>query len=202
MPWALTVLQYLCPMDRFSWTLLTVTAFFISCNPTPGSRQVNGLYRDLKGYFQQELRSIAGARPSIEKTVVLNGKRDSASISTPDSTQLQSLLQPFLEVDLNKPSMQGAYDTILLADQFTGERSLMYKARSAATVPQEVILNIDNNQRITNVQMNKHVRNLVYEYQQNLVYQHNKHIRIVTWQKIAFLPAHELDVKVLLKHGK
>ncbi|HJT72449.1 MAG TPA: hypothetical protein VJ720_00490 [Chitinophaga sp.] len=187
-------------MDRFSWTLIALASLLASCSANTGSRHANGLYRDLKGYFQQELNNMEASRPSLQKTVVLNGQRDSMTITTPDSLQLQHLLQPFLETDLNKPSLQGAYDTILLADQFTGKHSLMYKARNTSTVPQEVILDIDNNQHITNVQMNKHVRNLVYEYQQNLVYQQNKHIRIVTWQKIAFLPAKELDVKVLLKH--
>ena len=53
--------------------------------------------------------------------------------------------------------------------------------------------------RPDDIDMNRHVHNLVYEYQQNLEYQHNKHIRITTWQKIAFLPSKELDVKILLR---
>ena len=185
---------------RFSWTLVAVVSLFVSCGTGNSTRQgKEHAYRDLKGYFQEELNNINTQKPALQKTIVMNGLRDSLTIATPDSAQLQHLLAPFLEVDLNKPSLQGAYDTIVLADQFTGKRSLMYKARNTATVPQEVIMDIDNQQHITNVQMNKHVENLVYEYQQNLVYQHNKHIRIVTWQKIAFLPARELDVKVLLR---
>lgn len=186
---------------RFSWTWVAAAVLLFSCdtgnNASQGKTQA---YRDLKGYFQEELDNINVHKPALQKTIVMNGQRDSLTITSPDSTQLQHLLAPFLEVDLNKPSLQGAYDTILLADQFSGKRSLMYKARNTATVPQEVIMEIDSLQHITNVQMNKHVENLVYEYQQNLVYQHNKHIRIVTWQKIAFLPARELDVKVVLKH--
>jgi hypothetical protein len=186
---------------RFSWTLLAAVSLFVSCNANTGQQQGNGqTYRDLKGYFQAELNNINLHKPILQKTIVLNGQRDSLTITTPDSLQLQHLLAPFLEVDLNKPSLQGAYDTILLPDQFSGKRSLMYKARNITTIPQEVILDIDSLQQITTVQMNKHMRNLVYEYQQNLVYQHNKHIRIVTWQKIAFLPAKELDVKVVLKY--
>ncbi|ACU57974.1 hypothetical protein [Chitinophaga pinensis] len=186
---------------RFSWILMAVAALCASCSNSNGGQQGKALaYRDLKGYFQEELNTISTNKPALQKTIVMNGQRDSITIATPDSAQLQHLLAPFLEVDLNKPSLSGAYDTILLADQFSGTHSLMYKARNAATVPQEVIMDIDNQQHITNVQMNKHVENLVYEYQQNLVYQQNKHIRIVTWQKIAFLPARELDVKVLLRH--
>lgn len=186
---------------RFSWILVVVAVCVASCsNNKEGQQNTKLAYRDLKGYFQGELHHISGTKPALQKTIIMNGKRDSLTIATPDSAQLQHLLAPFLDVDLNKPSLQGAYDTILLADQFSGKRSLMYKARNTATVPQEVIMDIDSQQHITNVQMNKHVENLVYEYQQNLVYQQNKHIRIVTWQKIAFLPARELDVKVLLRH--
>jgi hypothetical protein len=186
---------------RFSWVLMAIAVSFASCGTGKSDQRSAGhAYRDLKGYFQDELNNIRSSRPALQKTIVMNGQRDSLTITAPDSTQLKHLLAPFLDVDLNKPSLQGAYDTILLADQFSGTRSLMYKARNTATVPQEVIMDIDNHQHITNVQMNKHVENLVYEYQQNLVYQQNKHIRIVTWQKIAFLPARELDVKVLLRH--
>ncbi|MBW8685842.1 hypothetical protein [Chitinophaga rhizophila] len=186
---------------RFSWILVIVAVCLASCSNTNGEQQDKTLaYRDLKGYFQEELHTMSGIKPALQKTIVMNGQRDSLTITSPDSVQLRHLLAPFLDVDLNKPSLRGAYDTILLADQFSGKHSLMYKARNPATVPQEVIMDIDNQQHITNVQMNKHVENLVYEYQQNLVYQQNKHIRIVTWQKIAFLPARELDVKVLLRH--
>jgi len=186
--------------ERFSWIFLAAIFVLASCGTGVNQHQTaaNG-YRDLKGYFTQELVHISQQKPALYKTVTLNNQRDSITVSAPDSAQLQNLLQPFLEVDLNKPSLRDAYDTILLSDQFTGKRSLLYKAKKKVTIPQEVILNIDNNQQIESVQMNKHVHNLVYEYQQNLEYQHNKHIRITTWQKIAFLPSKELDVKILLR---
>ena len=186
---------------KFFWTLLTGTILISSCNSdTQPNRPHNSGYRDLKGYFQGELTGLEQQRPSIFKTVSLNDQQDSIFITTPDSLQLHNMLAPFMEVDLNKPSFQGAYDTILLADQFTGKHSLMYRAKNSATIPQEIILDMDNAQHITAVQLNKHVRNLVYEYQQNLVYQHNHQIRITTRQRIAFLPSKELDVKIALDH--
>ena len=184
--------------DRFSWTLLAVSFVFTACNSS-GNQPVQGSrYRDIKGYFQQELVHIEKAKPAMHKTVSLNEQRDSVTITTPDSAKLQNMLQPFLEVDLGKPSLRDAYDTILLPNQFTGKSSLMYRARNKNTIPQEVILNLDSEQHIESVQMNKHVRNLIYEYQQNLEYEHNRQIHINTWQKIAFLPSKELDVKILL----
>jgi len=186
--------------DRFSWIFLAAIFVLTSCGTGIDQHHTtaNG-YRDLKGYFTQELTHISQQKPALFKTVTLNNQRDSITVQAPDSLQLQNLLQPFLEVDLNKPSLRDAYDTILLSDQFTGKRSLLYKAKNKVTLPQEVILNINNMQQIESVQMNKHVHNLVYEYQQHLEYQHNKHIRITTWQKIAFLPSKELDVKILLR---
>ncbi|SFD29882.1 hypothetical protein SAMN05518672_1011507 [Chitinophaga sp. CF118] len=186
--------------DRFSWILPMAIFALTSCGTGANQQQTPVTsYRDLKGYFKQELAFISQHKPVLYKTVTLNNQRDSVTINAPDSAQLQNLLQPFLEIDLNKPSLRDAYDTISLADQFTGKRSLLYKARNKITLPQEVILNINNTQQIENVQLNKHVLNLIYEYQQHLEYQHNKHIRITTWQKIAFLPSKELDVKILLR---
>ena len=176
--------------------LLVPALVFVSCDSNI-RKQVNS-YRDLKGYFKQELVDISQHKPALHKTVMLNNQHDSVTINNPDSVQLQNLFQPFLEIDLNKPSLRDAYDTVSLSDQFTGKHSLMYKARNKATLPQEVIMNIDSDQRIESIQMNKHVQNLVYEYQQHLEYQHNNHIRITTWQKIAFLPSKELDVKILI----
>lgn len=186
---------------KFFWTLLTGTILITSCNSGTDTPPPKGSgYRDLKGFFQQELTGLEKHTPGLFKTVSLNRKHDSVTIATPDSLQLHNMLAPFMEVDLHKPSLQGAYDTILLADQFSGGHSLMYKAKNEATNPQEIILDIDNAQNITSVQLNRHVRNLVYEYEQNLVYQHNHHIRITTRQRIAFLPEKELDIKIAMTH--
>jgi len=187
-------------MNRYSWIWILLVAA-AACNngdTRPHQANISG-YRDIKGYFIKELSLIRQQKPVLFKTVTLNEQRDSTTINTPDSAQLHDLLQPFLETDLNKPSLQDAYDTIRLADQFTGKQSLLYKAKDKSTPLQEVILNIDNNQQIQSVQLNKQVDNLVYEYQQHLEYEHNNHIRIITRQKIAFLPSRELDVKVMLR---
>jgi hypothetical protein len=182
---------------------LTCTALLFcllaACVPDNGPRQPSA-YRDLKGYFQQELTGLQHSHVALQKTVRLNKNTDSVTINPADSAQLQRLLQPFMETDLTKPSLQGAYDTILLPDQFSGKSSLLYKARNPNTVPQEITLNLDSLQHIESVQISKHVHNLVYELQQNLVYQQHKRIHISSWQKIAFLSPRELDVNVQLLH--
>lgn len=133
----------------------------------------------------------------LHKTVTLNGERDSLTLPA-DTLALQHLLKPFTDADINKPSLRDAYRTDTVKDLFSGGSSIMYTARDAAVSPQQIILNLDSKGNITTVNINKRTRNLVYEYQQNLSYQHLKTIRIVTYQKIAFLQPRELDVRVSL----
>lgn len=134
----------------------------------------------------------------IQKTVALNGQRDSINQPLTDTLALQHLLKPFLDVDINKPSLRDAYRTDTVKDLFTGSSAIMYAARHTSVNPQQIILNFDSTGQISSVNINKRTSNLVYQYQQNLFYQHLKTIRITTRQKIAFLQARELDVRVSL----
>ncbi len=43
------------------------------------------------------------------KTVALNGQHDSLSQSVTDTLALQYLLKPFMDADINKPSLRDAY---------------------------------------------------------------------------------------------
>lgn len=180
---------------RLYTALAAVT--LLACNPG-GSRQANSpAHSDLKAYFTAEAVQMANTGLQLHKTVALNGQRDSLSLPA-DTLALQHLLKPFMDADINKPSLRDAYRTDTVKDLFSGNSSIMYAARDAATSPQQIILNMDDKGHIASVNINKRTSNLVYEYQQNLFYQHLKTIRITTWQKIAFLQARELDVRVSL----
>lgn len=182
---------------RFLAACLTALCL-ATCN-TPQPRAQQSRYRDLKGYFEQELAQLRQSSPRLHKTVSLNNRHDSLTIQAPDSAQLQHLLQPFLEVDLNKPSLQDAYQVVDIPNRFSGARSVMYKARERSTNPREIILEIDSSNQVATVSINRLVRNLVYEYEQHLFYRQGKQIDINTRQKIAFLPPTALDVKVRME---
>jgi hypothetical protein len=169
----------------------------LACNPGSNRPVANLTHSDLKKYFEAEALQVKASGLQLYKTVALNGQRDSVTLPA-DTVLLQNLLKPFMDADINKPPLRDAYRTDTVKDLFSGGSSIMFTARNAATNPQQVILNIDDKGRIATVHINKHTRNLVYEYQQNLFYQHLKTIRITTYQKIAFLRPRELDVKVLL----
>jgi hypothetical protein len=169
----------------------------LACNPGSSRPANSPAHSDLKAYFTAEATQMAKTGLQLYKTVALNGQRDSLSLPA-DTLALQHLLKPFVEADINKPSLRDAYRTDTVKDLFSGSSSIMYAARDAATSPQQIILNLDDKGHIASVNINKRTSNLVYEYQQNLFYQHLKTIRITTWQKIAFLQARELDVRVSL----
>jgi hypothetical protein len=180
---------------RLCTVLAAVT--LLACNPG-GSRPADSpAHSDLKAYFTGEAAQMAKSGLQVNKTVALNGQRDSLS-QPADTLVLQNLLKPFMDADLNKPSLRDAYRTDTVKDLFNGSSSIMYAALNASTSPQQIIVNMDSLGHISSVNINKRTSNLIYQYQQNLFYQHLKTIRITTWQKIAFLQARELDVRVSL----
>ena len=58
------------------------------------------------------------------KTVALNGQRDSLSQPVTDTLALQHLLKPFMDVDINRPSLRDAYRTDTVKDLFSGNSSI------------------------------------------------------------------------------
>jgi hypothetical protein len=181
---------------RLCTVLAAVT--LLACNPG-GSRPANSpAHSDLKAYFTAEAAQVAKSGLQMLKTVALNGQHDSLRQSVTDTLALQHLLKPFIDADINKPSLRDAYRTDTVRDLFSGNSTIMYAARDASVSPQQIILNMDSTGHISSVNINKRTRNLVYEYQQHLFYQHLKTIRITTWQKIAFLQPRELEVRVAL----
>ena len=184
------------PYRRLYIALAVIT--LLACNPGRQQPAIhNSTHSDLKAYFEKEAGLLQQSGLQLHKSVVLNGQQDSTTLA-PDSTQLQHLLKPFMDVDINKPSLQDAYRTDTIPDLINGNSAVMYTAREPGTSPQQIILNLDREGHIATVNIHKSTRNLVYEYQQNLFYQHLKSIRITTLQKIAFLRPRELDVKVLM----
>lgn len=181
---------------RLCTALAAVT--LLACNPGNSRTADSPAHSDLKAYFTAEAAQMAQSGLQMLKTVALNGQRDSLSKPLTDTLALQHLLKPFMDADINKPSLRDAYRTDTVRDLFSGNSSIMYDARDASISPQQVILNMDSSGHISSVNINKRSSNLVYQYQQNLFYQHLKTIRITTWQKIAFLQPRELDVRVSL----
>jgi len=185
-------------INRYRLLCLALAAvMLVSCTPGRQRQAPGTAHSDLKKYFETEARQVNTNGLQLHKIVTLNGQRDTVAMPA-DTLALQHLLKPFIDADINKPSLRDAYRTDTVTNLFSGSSSIMYSARDAGTNPEQVILNMDKEGRIATVQILNRVRNLVYEYQQKLFYQHLKTIHITTYQKIAFLQPRELDVQVLL----
>lgn len=185
-------------------TVLFTIIGFMACNQAnkPSKDPAQDKFAQLPDYFSQENAHIRTNDVILFKTVILNGQKDTASISGHDSATVHDLLKPFMDADLNKPSLRDEYDTSSLYDPFSGRKSVIYKSKGKETNPSEVTMELDKQGNIQQVNIHSYTSNLVYEFRQDLFYQQNKQVRMTTYQKIAFLTPKELEVNVTIAPKK
>jgi hypothetical protein len=185
-------------------TVLFTIIGFMACNLAnkPFNDPALDKFTRLPDYFSKENTHIRTSDVMLFKTVILNGKKDTASISGNDSAIVNDLLKPFMDADLNKPSLRDEYDTSSLYDPFSGRKSVIYKSKGKQTNPSEVTMELDKQGNIQQVNIHSFTSNLVYEFRQDLFYQQNRQVRMTTYQKIAFLTPKELEVNVTMAPKK
>ncbi|TWF44983.1 hypothetical protein FHW36_101909 [Chitinophaga polysaccharea] len=155
-------------------------------------------FASFPAYFNQQYDQLRKGDFTLFKTVTLNGQKDTATISGRDSAAVHDLLKPFMEIDLNKPSLREEYDTSSLYDPFSGRKSVIYKSRGNQNNPSEITMELDRQGNIQQISIHSYTSNLVYEFRQDLFYQQNRQVRMTTYQKIAFLSPKELEVNVTI----
>lgn len=155
-------------------------------------------FASFPAYFNQQHDQLRKGDFTLFKAVTLNGQKDTATISGRDSAAVHDLLKPFMEIDLNKPSLREEYDTSSLYDPFSGRKSVIYKSRGKQTSPSEITMELDKQGNIQRVSVHSYTSNMVYEFRQDLFYQQNRQVRMTTYQKIAFLSPKELEVNVTI----
>lgn len=191
-------------MKNYRCIAVLLSSFFFAACDMDATTPTNAgprKFADFSAYFGKEVQTISTNGNILHKTATLNGKTDTVTVAA-DSTRMHDLLKPFMDINLNKPSLSSQYDTSSLIDHFSGRRSVIYQSKGKETNPYEVILEMDAQGHIQEVKVNGYVSNMVYDYRQNLVYRRHQAIMISTYQKIAFLPAKELEVNVTLEPKK
>lgn len=151
-------------------------------------------YRELKRIFTQEAVQLSAQPVVIVKTVTLNGITDTVQVT--DSAAINTLFQPFMEADISKPSLHDAFSEAKIANEFTGDTSVMYMSRGKQTRPSQVILNVNRQQQLRSADITSSASNMLYRFKQELHYEHNKTLRINTVQKVLFLNEEEMEVIV------
>ncbi|SEW19107.1 hypothetical protein [Chitinophaga arvensicola] len=188
-------------MKRFPQaTALLIMIGTMACNlaNNPSPKLTTDKFIRLPEYFTREGQQLLTGNFILHKSVTLNGKTDTSSITGSDSATVHDLLKPFMDADLNKPSLRDDYDTSSLSDPFSGRKSVIYKSKGKQTSPSEVTLELDKQGNIQQVNIHSYTSNMVYEFRQDLHYQQNRQVRMTTYQKIAFLSPKEMEVNVTI----
>ena len=178
-------------------TALIINICLAACNlnnPSP-DRKVADKFLDIPGYFKKETTNLSSGQYILNKSITLNNQHNSLT-TTADSGTVHDLLKPFMDVDLNKPSLREEYDTSSIYDPFSGRTTIIYNSKGKQTSPSEVTMELDKQGNIQQVNIHSYTTNLVYEYRQDLQYQQNKQVRMATYQKIAFLQPKILEAVV------
>jgi hypothetical protein len=72
-------------------------------------------YVDLQGFFSAEARRLNGLKPTFNKTVCINGKKESKVLNK--SIDWEKELSEFKEADINKPAFKGMYQISTLPNK-------------------------------------------------------------------------------------
>ncbi|NIG52677.1 hypothetical protein [Chitinophaga sp. Cy-1792] len=176
--------------------LIIIFAGVVGCNNNVKDTKTGkqDKFIDIPAYFKSEEQQLIQSGITFQKKVTFNGKSEAVAIESKDTNAIQHLLKPFLDIDLNKPSLVNEYDTTSLTDPFSGRKSIIYKSKGKQTNPDEITMETDKNGTIQQVTVQSYTSSLVYEYRQHLVYQRGKAIMINTYQRIAFLTPKEVEI--------
>ncbi|MFC5271025.1 hypothetical protein [Adhaeribacter terreus] len=102
------------------------------CGDSGPVKPVSGeAYFDVPGFMQQQLAALNKQQPALQKTVWVNQEK-------PETQQVQNInweeeLQHFLEIDLNKKALQGAY-AVSEENTAAGKR-ITYNRKAAINTP-------------------------------------------------------------------
>ncbi|RYG10192.1 MAG: hypothetical protein EOO07_22590 [Chitinophagaceae bacterium] len=149
-------------------------SLFISCSSKNENKDVVKSYFDLEGYFTKEAERLSKTNPSVNKTVVVNGKAEEKQLKIGDwKTELQS----FIGSDINKASWKGEFNTQ------ESDSSLVYTANNAKIPIKSVTVTLQNRQP-KSIKVISQNENTLYNSHDTLVYEADSFYQIIKSQKI------------------
>jgi len=174
------------------WILLS--GFYSCRNPTEVST-VGIQYFDLKVFFEQETESLKQTNPKIHKTVLLNGKRETAEMYIDD---WKKELMTFAEADINKAAFIGKYDVDTIFSAFYLPVKITYKAldENLKTRFLEIVYD-EATQNPQKISVSLFAKNTLYYSEQHLEYERGVQYSVSGKQEIRFLSPDDLRVVVM-----
>lgn len=172
------------------FALLLVTA----CTPdTPAASKINAKpYFDLKGYFEEQIKSLNASQPKVSKKVSLSGKFEEL---TPDTLDYAQELRSFADADINKPAWLDKYAIDSLKNTSGSLQTVRYKAMAEELKIRLIEINFNQNtpERIYIV---KKLHTAVANAEQELEYKPGKGYKMSNKQQAAYSAADLIGVEV------
>src|SRR5690606_17655018 len=86
-------------------------------------------YFSVTQFASDQFQTYWGQPFTLEKTVILNGKKDSSLIAA-SKVDWAKALKPFFDADIGKPEFIGKYDFSVIDDDATVSRTYFYEAEN------------------------------------------------------------------------
>ena len=111
-----------------NFRLLLIALLFSGCYAGEVERDLNREpFFDLAGYIDAQVDSLTALRPTVEKTVVLNGTEETKQLT---DLNFATDLRLFREADINKPAWLDKYS--VATEERGGSRARIYTATDSS----------------------------------------------------------------------
>ena len=141
---------------RYTEQVLGLLFFITSCSATE-EREKLSVYFGMEDLFTQQISILNDLQPRMFKKVVLDDKTEQMEIQ-PDSSQWAAEFEIFLESDINKPSLVGAFD------ENVSENKIVYsrKDQSSDGVKEIEVLYYSGTKIPLEIKINSSTKNSLY----------------------------------------
>ena len=182
---------------RNSYWLLVIGFWLseIGCKKSSGNELRTHDYFDLQSFFTQQIHTLDSLKPTVNKTVFLNEKKEEKKLK---EINWKEELSVFLESDINKPAWKDKYtvDTSLKDDPNIYFYIIRFTAKDKNLKTQKITLNIIKDiEQIQSVYVKNVTENFLYSSVSNLMFLPEKEYSISTVQKIRFVSQDKFEVK-------
>jgi len=180
------------------WFLVSGFLLLINCNSVTSSQQPAASsqhYFDLDSFFTQQIHLLDSIKPTVQKTVFLNGKKEEKELK---EINWKEELSVFLESDINKLAWKDKYevDTSLKDDPNIYFYIIRFTAKDKNLKTQKITVNIIKDiEQINSIHIKNVSENLLYSSITNLMFIPEKEYSIKTKQQIRFLKPDKYEVK-------
>ncbi len=183
----------------YKYLIVSILSFFLVSCQTKDSSQNKAVIKpfyDIKGFFNGEIKRLTDGGMTIQKTVSVNGKKETQVIEKPN---FEEELKMFMASDINRPAWTDKY---FVKETQVGNHGFKYEywskdknLRTKKIIVDEIYGNVNKTIEILNSD-----NSVVTETEAHLFYDINSGYKISTSQKlVSSIDSVGIEV-VFLKH--